>query len=228
MMRNAHWIGIVRKLSASQRLAAAAVLGGVSFALLPEQMRWANRLAISWDLGVVLNLALAWILVAGTDSRVTREMTERQDQSSRLLLVFVVVASCASIGGIMVLMGSTKDGGTAHHLERVALAVITIALSWAWIHTRFGFHYAHRYYLLNRPSATPRKVSRGLLFPGDDAPDFLDFMYFAFTIGMASQVSDVAVTSRAMRRLTLIHAITSFAFNLSIIALAINLLSAAI
>lgn len=219
---------MMRRLSASQRLAIGAMLVALLFLLMPASMHWTIRLTSAWDSGVAVSLAFSWAVVHGVHSQVTQELTEQQDQSSGLLLAFVVVAACASIAGIVVLMGAAKDASDGDRASHIVLAVVTIVLSWMWIHTRFGFHYAHRYFRHSTPGDPSIVNDRGLRFPGGHPPDFLDFMYFAFTIGMASQVSDVAVTSRSMRRLTFAHAMISFGFNLSIIALTINILSSAI
>ena len=91
--------------------------------------------------------------------------------------------------------------------------------SWLLIQTVFAFHYARRYYaILHRQRATAPE----LLFPGGREPDYLDFAYYSFVVGMTSQVSDVAVTSRQMRQLTLIHSVLAFVFNIAVLALSIN------
>jgi uncharacterized membrane protein len=102
---------------------------------------------------------------------------------------------------------------------------VTIIASWMLVHTIFAIHYAHEYY---QPKQTPNDCdtdSSGLDFPDDIEPDYWDFLYFSFVIGMTSQVSDVQVTSRTMRRLSLIHGILSFFFNTTILAMTINLIA---
>jgi uncharacterized membrane protein len=98
------------------------------------------------------------------------------------------------------------------------LAIVTITLSWTFIHAIFALHYAHDYYGSGHRA-------NGLQFPGDDQPDYWDFAYFSFVVGMTFQVSDVAVTNRAIRRLVVAHGILSFAFNTAILALTVNLAS---
>jgi uncharacterized membrane protein len=94
--------------------------------------------------------------------------------------------------------------------------------SWFLIHTMFAIHYAHEYYL----RAVKREDSAGgLQFPSEDAPDYWDFMYFSFVIGMTSQVSDVAIASRHLRRVSLVHGILAFFFNTTILATGINLVA---
>ena len=97
--------------------------------------------------------------------------------------------------------------------------------AWLLIHTVFAFHYARRYHAARRPA---HSQPAELVFPGGHAPDYLDFCYFSFVVGMTSQVSDVAVSSRRMRRLTLTHSVLAFVFNIAILALSLNIIASAI
>ena len=103
---------------------------------------------------------------------------------------------------------------------QLILAVMTIALSWAAIHTTFALHYAHDYYRGTQPG--------GLAFPGDDKPDYWDFVYFSFVIGMTAQVSDVGVTAKVIRRTATAHGVISFIFNTALVALMVNIAASAI
>lgn len=95
----------------------------------------------------------------------------------------------------------------------------SLAASWLLMQSMFALHYARVFY---RPAPSHDEPARGLAFPGGQEPDYLDFLYFAAVVGMTSQVSDVAIASRRMRRLTLLHGLLSFAFNLVVLALAVN------
>jgi uncharacterized membrane protein len=97
---------------------------------------------------------------------------------------------------------------------------MTIALSWAFIHTIFALHYAHEFYAQTRGG--------GLAFPGEGEPDYWDFLYFSLVIGMTSQVSDVAVTAKPMRRIVAAHGVVSFVFNTTLLALAVNIAASAL
>ena len=100
--------------------------------------------------------------------------------------------------------------------------MVTILLSWSFIQVIFAFHYAHEFYAEHRGQAG------GLGFPGDDPPDYWDFLYFAFVIVMTSQVSDVTVKSTVLRRTVIAHGLLSFVFNLMLLALTINLAASAL
>jgi len=106
---------------------------------------------------------------------------------------------------------------------QVILAGITILLSWAFIHMIFALHYAHEFY------GEDDTINGGLAFPGgDQEPDYWDFAYFSFVIGMTSQVSDVGVTSQQIRRTATAHGIVSFLFNVALVALTINVVAGAL
>jgi uncharacterized membrane protein len=111
-----------------------------------------------------------------------------------------------------------------HGLDRtisVGLSVSTIVLSWLLMHTVFAVYYAHEFHGGGRAASGGK--GRGLKFPDDSTPDYLDFLYFSFVVGTTNQTSDTAVTSRAMRRVVMIHGILSFVFNTTVIALTVNL-----
>ena len=100
------------------------------------------------------------------------------------------------------------------------LAGVTILLSWTFMHTIFALHYAHEYYA--------RGDKRCLSFPGEEAPDYWDFVYFSFVIGMTAQVSDVGITDKIIRRTATVHGIVSFVYNTALVALMVNIAARAI
>jgi uncharacterized membrane protein len=213
-------------LSALVRLSFAVAAGiVVASALEPWVGDAHTRLLAAWDAAVCVYLALAWAVMRSLDARATRARVQNLDQSGYVVFLIVVAGACASLVAITWGLREVHDlRGSARALH-VALAMLALAGSWLLIHTVFAFHYARGYY---RPQRGSGEHLRGLRFPGDTEPDYMDFLYYACVIGMTSQVADVAVTSRHMRRLTLVHGVASFAFNLVILALGINLVAAAI
>jgi len=133
-----------------------------------------------------------------------------------------VGAACASIVAIGFVVGTIRDLGYWARAWHLALTVVALISSWLLIQTVFTFRYAHRYYA--GPHGEPAPAAP-LLFPGGREPDYLDFAYFTFVIAMTSQVSDVQITSRRLRRLVWIHSLFSFAFYTVILALTINLVA---
>lgn len=205
------------RLKPSHRIIAAAAIAVAAFFLQPGRM-WTSdetRLIVGWDAGAIVYLAFAWIIIAQADRKTTRTHTQSQDQNGYIIFLFVIAASCASIIAIIFMLHAIK--GLA-----IALSIVALVSSWLLIHTLFAFHYARRYYA---PDERERTHAGGLDFPGDNDPDYLDFAYYSFVVGMTSQVSDVSVLSRSMRRLTTIHSILSFFFNIVILAMNVNIIA---
>jgi uncharacterized membrane protein len=113
---------------------------------------------------------------------------------------------------------AAKGGGA----PEVAIAAVSIVLSWLFVNTMFAVHYAHSYYGDSNHAAGDAQID-GLDFPGTKQPDYWDFVYFAIVLGMTFQVSDVQITSRPMRRTALMHSVIAFFFNVVIIAISVNI-----
>jgi uncharacterized membrane protein len=201
------------------RLFFAALVALLTFAFLPSDWRLINRMLIGWDVGVVVYLMLAVELAMVTDTKHISTRSALYDEGRVVIPVLTVSAALASIGAIFVQLTMAPAG---HHLLNLVFAVVTILLSWSFIQVIFAFHYAHEFYAEHRGEA------RGLGFPGDDAPNYWDFLYFAFVIGMTSQVSDVTVKSKVLRKTVIAHGLLSFVFNLTLLALAVNLAASSI
>jgi uncharacterized membrane protein len=215
----------ILRFGAMQRLATALGIALAAFVAQPDAISWHTRLVASWDLGAFAYLGLAWTLIARSDARVTRDHALSQDQSGYVIFLLVVGASCASIVAIGFVVGTIRDLSFWPRAWHLALTVAALASSWLLIQTVFAFRYAHRYYV------GPHDESAGVLplvFPGDPDPDYGDFAYYSFVVGMTSQVSDVAVASRSLRRLTMLHGILAFIFNIAVLALSINIIASVI
>jgi len=208
-----------------RRLGTAFFVAAVAYGVQPDSISWHTRTVASWDLGTLTYLGLAWALIARADARVTRDHALSEDQSGVFIFLFVVGAACASIVAIGFVVGTIRDLPFWARAWHLTLTIVALVSSWLVIQTVFAFRYAHRFYA--GPHGEPA-VSAALLFPGGREPDYLDFAYSAFVVGMTSQVSDVAVASRSMRRLTLIHGILAFVFNIAVLALSINIIASVI
>ena len=219
--------GLIR-FGAVQRIVVALGIGVLSFLLLPERISLNIRLIASWDLSALVYLGLAWQVIARSDVRMTRDHALSQDQSSHVMFLFVVTAAFAGMVAIGFLATTLKGLELWTKAWHLALSIVALISSWLLIQTVFAFHYARRYYApRHRAQAQPAGL-RGLQFPGDLDPDYLDFAYYSFVVSMTSQVSDVPVVSRPMRHLTLIHSVLAFIFNIAILALSINIIASAI
>jgi uncharacterized membrane protein len=137
-----------------------------------------------------------------------------QDEGAFAVLILTVVAAIASLGAIFAELAVIERSSPSYWLYN-ALAFATVILSWAFTHTIFALHYAHDFY--------GGRHKGGLRFPDDDKPDYWDFVYFAFVVGMTFQVSDVAVTQKSIRRMVVAHGVLSFFFSAAIIAMTVNL-----
>ena len=206
-----------------QRLVYGLVAGLVT-AVLPLPVGWQFRGLLGWTVGVAVYLLLAWWLCVGFDSRRTRERAQAQDEPSVVLFLVLLLATAACVSAIIVLMQQSRDFAGLERALHIGLSVLALAISWLFIQTIFTFRYAHRYYQEEK-NAEPD--GPGLQFPGGLDPDYFDFLYYAHVVGMTSQVSDVQVTSREMRHLTLVHSVLSFGFNMLIVALGINVVAGA-
>ena len=215
----------IKQLNVRHRVALACMVGGTVFLLLFPIAVPQTRAIASWDAASGVYLLLAWITMAGADAEATRHSTH-YGQSSRAMMLMVLGAACISVAALAFMYKSGHGLPVWEKIMHFALSFLALGFSWLLVHTRFAFHYAHRYYVGGRGLRAAQ--TGGLAFPGGREPDYLDFAYFSFVIGMTSQVSDVAVASRSMRRLALMHGLLSFGFNVAVLALSVNILASLI
>jgi uncharacterized membrane protein len=212
---------LLRVVRTRPRLFVSGAIALVVTALLVVGAPWPllTRLLVGWDLGVALYLVLAFHMMAtSTIDRIRRRAAE-EDEGQAAILMLTVAAALASLAAIFAELATSARG--QQHPVHLALAAVTIVLSWAFIHTIFALHYAHEFYDVT--------AGGGLAFPGGEAePDYWDFVYFSFVIGMTSQVSDVGITSKPIRRTVAAHGVISFVFNTALLALTVNIAASAI
>ncbi len=199
-----------------------ALLAGLALATVialaaPVEWRWTMRLAAGWDAGVGLFLILTFLKLARTQSvDAMRARAAELDEGGAMVLPLSLLAAAASVA-IVISEAASASAGTSKAVEAL-MTLGTVAASWLFVHILFGLHYAHRFY------APADKGDRGgLLFPGEDEPDYWDFLHFSLVIGVASQTADVQIADRALRRLSTVHSVTAFVFNTVLVALAVNL-----
>ncbi|MBE7417442.1 MAG: DUF1345 domain-containing protein [Ideonella sp.] len=173
-------------------------------------------------------LGIAWQLATRLDAQATRRRAQLIDPGARMLFMLVAAVACASIVAVALAVETSRTLQGPARWGHIALAMLALAASWLLLQTVFALHYAREYYRAHGATAAGHEPPRGLAFPGAHEPDYLDFLYFSTTVGMTSQVSDVAMPARSMRRLVLAHGLLSFAFNLIVLALAVNVFAASI
>jgi uncharacterized membrane protein len=211
----------IRIIRARPRLFISAAIGLVVVALCPWDWRIATRVLTGWDVAVALYLVLALRMMATEDVSHIRRRARLQDEGAFVILASTAGAACASLGAIVALLGMA--GAAERQPIHLALAILTIFLSWSFIHLMFALHYAHEYYDQNGGKGG------GLLFPGQQQePNYWDFVYFSLVIGMTNQVSDVGITCRPIRHTVSAHAMVSFFFNVALLALTVNIAASAI
>lgn len=207
-----------------QRLFYGSMVGA-GVALLPLPTAWSTQVLLAWCAGSGTFLALSWWLAVRFDAQRTRARALAQDQSHWMLSGLLLLSVFTNAGAIALMLQHVKDLATVERLAHLALSMLALAASWLLMQTVFAFHYAYLYY---QSESRGHAMGAGLQFPGKLPPDYFDFLYYAHVVGMTSQVSDVIVTARHMRRLTLLHSLVAFAFNMLVLALSINVMAGAI
>jgi uncharacterized membrane protein len=201
-------------------LISVAVGMAVILALAMTDWSMATKLLLGWDIGVVLYLVLVYQLMVTCGIDEIRRRAAEDDEGAVALLVLTGLSGLAIMGAIVAELGIAKVAGQPRSGYGIAIAMATIFVSWAFIHTIFALHYAHEYYGERGDHAIG-----GLNFPGRQPPDYWDFLYFSLVIAMTSQVSDVVITSKMIRRIATVHGALAFFFNVSVIALTVNIIS---
>jgi uncharacterized membrane protein len=208
----------IRVVYSRPRTFMSVLIGIIAFFLLPGSLRLVTRLLIAWDIFIAVYLLLVYIMMFRCGLAHIRRNAILQDDGRFLILLITALGAFASIAAIVFELGASHRSAMD-----LTLATLTIALSWATVHTTFALHYAHDYYRGAKPG--------GLQFPSGDQhehADYWDFVYFSFVIGMTAQVSDVGITDKTIRRTATVHGIISFVFNTALVALMVNIAASAI
>jgi uncharacterized membrane protein len=212
------------KIDAHYRLMTALVVSAIVCAAFWHRLT-VPELALATWIGCALTIIiLNWIIIFTSHPREVKKIAKIQDSSRTFLFVFIITASLVSLVAIIFLLKSPKGISEVSKNEHILLAITAVFISWWLVHTIFSLRYAHLFYDTDTDDGGTRKGG-GLDFPDTKEPDFLDFIYFGFVVGMTFQVSDVQITDRNIRRLCLLHGLISFAFNTAIVALSINVIS---
>jgi uncharacterized membrane protein len=210
--------GIASHLAAHPRLVLSVLAGSATALLVPHVDDPVTRGLVGWNIGVWLYLLLISLMMWRADRGHLQRVAVRQAEGAVAVLTIVVVGAIVSLGAIVLELAAAKQGGGAPRLGHLLLVLVTVAGSWLLVPTMFGLNYASLYY-----GRTPGK---GLRFPADEEafePDYADFLYYSFTIAVAAQTADVSVSTREMRRLTLLQSVLAFVFNTTVLAFSINI-----
>lgn len=216
-------VHFVSKLNAVKSLFICIGVAALSFIiLLLSGIEVLTRILFTWDVFCLSMLAVIWLTFFHTDCIDIQKEAKEQDESRVTIFIIVLASVLLSLLSIFILINQRNEAMVRKDMH-VPVSIVGVVLSWFLLHTIFTLRYAHIFYSNNKNK--PAVHAGGLDFPEITEPDYLDFAYFSFIIGMTFQVSDVRVTSRSIRRLVLLHSILSFIFNTSIVALLINIIA---
>jgi uncharacterized membrane protein len=216
------FLQFLRSLGRRRSLLRGLLTGVLVFGIAAWLIRGvgaAPRGVIAWDVGV---LVVFWSIrqrVTGLTEQGLRTWSSQLQASRRTVLAVTLLAAAASLLTVFVQMKVAKTEHGLVQALRLALVIGTVALSWFFVQTMFALDYAHEFFAEDEAG----KDRGGLSFPGDETPDFWDFLHFSVIIGATAQTADISIVSKPMRRLVTIHALIAFSFNAVILALTINL-----
>lgn len=215
---------VLRLSSGRLRLVLTLAIAIFVAAVLPGWIGLPTRILTIWNSATACFLTLTWWAMLQATPASMRHKAQQQDVGLVFMLSLLIAATCISVLAIAFMLRDNKNVGQGLLAIHLVLSFLTIVGSWLVVHTIFALHYAHGYYQDGSRSLKQDKAE-GLDFPGDIDPDYWDFLYFSFVVGMTSQVSDVEIWSRSLRRLALIHGVLSFFFNTMILAMSINVIA---
>jgi uncharacterized membrane protein len=194
-----------------------ALLGGAAAGVIASLLTPISAsILLGWDVAVLIYLAWTWSAIQGLDPEVTAQLAKREDPSTPVADLVVIGAGTAMLAAVGFALAKAGEATSGMKAYLVTLGLVSVVLSWAVVHTVFALKYARAYY--SEPAG-------GIEFNEDEPPNYIDFAYYAFTIGMTFQVADTNITSRAVRRTTLHHALLSYLFGAVLLGLVINVVA---
>lgn len=197
-------------------MAICAAVGATVGAATATAVPWQLATLLGWCALAGLLLLWVWVEIAACDAERTRARSTVEDSSRSAAVLVLVTASVVSLVGVALALVKARHDTLGWEIALTSLSLVAVALSWCVVHTMFTLHYAHQYY---------REPVGGLEIPGDDAPDYRDFAYFSFAIGMSFATSDINISGRTIRRIALRHALVSYLFGAVIVGLVINVMA---
>jgi uncharacterized membrane protein len=219
----ARFVCRTRHLRQHPRLVLSVLLGILVNLVLPASIGEGTRLLAAFDLAALAFLGAVWIMMAGATTADMRRRSQIEDEGRYVVLALSAATAVAILLAIASELHDIRDQPAAGTGLRVTLAAVTILLAWFFMNTIFALHYAHFFY--GDSDASAGAEARGLDFPGRAEPDYWDFLYFSFVIGMTFQVSDVQIENHRLRRIALAHGVLAFLFNVVVLALTINIIA---
>ena len=218
------WRRMLGPFGPRPRLTVSIVVGlavGLALVFLAPQMAPSTRLVLGWDALSLTFLGAMLVSMAEHGPTDIRAQAARDDEGRGVILTLILLAAAISVWAVGAELSLAKDGHGVMRVARIALAFVTVVVSWLMVQMIFALHYAHEYYGVDETDGVGD--AEGIVFPGNASPDYWDFIYFAIVIGVACATADADFTSKGLRRLGTVHSLAAFAFNTIIVALTINL-----
>lgn len=213
-------------IRAGTRIAWALTASVLTLFLLPARFAMELRAVAAWDAFAATALLSTWYTILTLRPAQIHASAKREDPSRAASLVLVLMGAGASLLAVLLLLQASAGAVGGARTQAILLSLSAVALAWTLIHTVFTVRYAHLYH---DASPTASSEHGPLEFPGmDDLPDYLDFAYFAFVVGMTAQTSDVAIRGRRIRRTALMHGVIAWVFNTAVVALLISVLGSVV
>lgn len=196
-------------------LVCAAIFLALAIALPSVGVRPDLGILLAFDFAAVLFLAATLVMIARSDRHSIRNRARKEDEGYWGFLIGSGAVALVALMALVAELHASKHAGTLD----IALAVCSVILAWLFMNTIFALHYAHEFY------GDSGGKHAGLEFPGGGEPDYWDFVYFAFVLGMTFQVSDVQIGGKTIRRVALVHSVIAFFFNVIVIAVSVNIVA---
>lgn len=212
----------INRLHVIYKLLICVAIGVViPFLVSGDKINSLTRVILGWDVFCICILSFYWFSFFTTPQKHIDKEADKEDPSRVVIFTLVLICTFASMTAVILLL-TAKTANTSTSAIQLPVALVGMILSWCLVHTIFTVRYAHLFYNGKEGDETNEK---GLSFPGEEKPDFLDFAYFSFVIGMTFQVSDISIASKQIRRWALFHSLIAFAYNTIIVALTINIVA---
>jgi uncharacterized membrane protein len=204
-----------------RRVMIVGACGAVAFAVTLPFLGWELAALSAWDVAAALFLVVTWQVILHADPATTKRLAMVEDETRRTAALIILFSTLASLLAVAFTLAAADDQPGWEQSAYVTDALLTVVLSWTVLNTLYTLRYADAHYR----HAQERGVEFGGAESGEEPPDYRDFAYLAFTIGMCYQVSDQVIRSRHLRRTVLVHSVVSYAFGVVIIASTINVLA---
>ena len=181
------------------------------FLAFAQQTNVPRALLLGFNTGALFYVVYAFYMMSTTHASAIKQRAIHQEEGKWTALAVSIVTAIV----VLVALSLELRGAKSKSMWDVALAGSSILLAWLFVALVFAQEYAHSYYM----------VGKGLDFPGEPEPDYWDVTYFSLVLNMTCQTSDVAINTRPMRRLVLLHSVIAFFFNVIILAITVNVVA---